>query len=101
MDKINCPVIGCDLLEKDCKTPYAGLALSMSKDFPYNLEVGIKATLFKEEPVCIKCKNSYMDLSYNKLAVIQTGSCKDVLSAKTVNQKNFRFQEVGMETITN
>jgi len=28
-----------------------------------------------------------MDLTYDKLAVIQTGSCKDVLSSKTVNQK--------------
>lgn len=86
---INCPVTGCELLEKDCKTPYKGLALSMSKVFPFNLLVGIKATLLKEEPTCIKCKNAYMDLTYDKLVVIQTGSCKDVLTSKTIDQKLF------------
>ena len=59
----------------------------MSKAFPFNLEVGIKATLLKEEPSCIKCKNAYTDLTYDKLIVIQTGSCKDVMTAKAVDQK--------------
>jgi hypothetical protein len=37
----------------------------MSKDFPFNLEVGVKATPLEPELSCIKCGNAFMDLTYN------------------------------------
>lgn len=69
LDKDHCPVTSCELLEKDCKTPYTGLALKMSKTFPFNLEVGEKAVTNKDEPSCIKCGNGFVDATYDKMII--------------------------------
>jgi len=61
----------------------------MDKKYPYLLEVGLKAVPNKPEPLCVKCGNAYKNITYNKVEVIQTGSCLNVLSEKDFKQEYF------------
>lgn len=61
----------------------------MSKTFPFNLEVGEKAVTNKDESSCIKCGNGFVDATYDKMIITQTGSCLDVLTQKAITQDSF------------
>ena len=80
LDKEKCPVTSCVLLQKDCKTNYTSLDLSMETKSPWRLMVGEKATPNKVESMCIKCSNAFTSTTWDKFTVKQTGSCLNVLS---------------------
>ena len=54
----------------------------MDKSFPFVLRVGTLAIPNVPENVCIWCTNGYKDITYNKVKIIQSGSCENVLKPK-------------------
>lgn len=56
----------------------------MQKSFPFVLNVGTLAIPNVPEDVCIWCTNGFKEITYDKLSIIQTGSCLNVLKAKNL-----------------
>ena len=62
----------------------------MTTKYPFILEVGTRAIPNITEKVCIWCTNGYKDITYDKLSIVQTGSCSGVLTAKNLTETKFK-----------
>jgi hypothetical protein len=83
-----CPILGCKIMQPDCKTPYEGGEITTDPKNPFGIFVVSDFPKGWIDPICIVCSNKDEDFSsqtaVNQLSCTQSG-IKDCEKPNTAN----------------